>query len=107
MTFIKYISLIGKANVEGGDTEIGKKLYKTYDLVKEAWGHPFNIVHINIIIIFEIINSYYNFLSMYFMLYWYLVVYGSISVIIQITSFIVHYKGKTVYHYYLALFERK
>ena len=103
----KHMPLIGKVNVEGGSTETGKRLYKTYDNLKELWAHPFNIVHVNILIILEIINYYHNFLPIYFMLYWYLVVYGIISVIIQIISFIVHYKGKTVYHYYLDLFGKK
>lgn len=103
----KCIALIGKANIEGGSTEAGRKLFKTYDYVKEFWGHPFNIVHINVIVILEIVNSYYNILPMYFMLYWYLTIYGILSVAVQIISFIVHYKGKSVYHYYLALFEKK
>jgi len=105
----KIIEIIGirNFNLEGGSTETGRSLYKTYSIIKEFWGHPFNIVHINILVILEFINSYYNYLPMYLMLYWYLVIYGTISVIIQIISFIVHYKGKTVYHYYLALFGKK
>jgi hypothetical protein len=103
----KCITLIGKPNIAGGGTKTGKKLYKTYDYIKEIWGHPFNIAHVTAIAILEIINSNYSFLPQYFMLFWYLVVYGSASVIIQIMSFIVHYKGKTVYHYYLALYNEK
>lgn len=103
----KSLALIGKANLEGGSTKTGAKLYKTYAYLKEFWGHPFNIVHVNIIVILELINSYYNIMPQYSMLYWYLVIYGSASVIIQILSFIVHYKGKTVYHYYLALFGKR
>ncbi len=103
----KCIALIGKANIEGGSTETGRKLFKAYDYIKEIWGHPFNIVHINVLVILEIINSYYNFLPMYSMLYRYIVFYGALSVVIQIISFIVHYKGKSVYHYYLALYEKK
>ena len=103
----KLIHLIGKPNIEGGSTETGQKLYKTYDIIKDLWGHPFNIVHINIIIVLEILNYHYRFLPMYFMSYWYLVIYGVISVIVQIISFIIHYRGKTVYHYYVALFNEK
>lgn len=103
----KYSQLIGKANIEGGSTETGQKLYKTYDIIKELWGHPFNIVHINILVLLEIANYYYHLLPAYSVLYWYLAVYGAISVITQVISFTVHYKGKTVYHYYLSLFEEK
>lgn len=103
----KYISLIGKVNIKGGGTEIGRKLYTFYDYVREFWNAPFNIVHVNALVILEIINSYYALLPQYFMLYWYIAIYGIASVIIQVISFIVHYKGKTVYHYYVALFGKK
>ena len=103
----KYIAMIGNTNVEGGSTDTGKRLYKTYDYIREFWGAPFNIVHINTIIVLEIINLYYNLVSSYYLLYWYIIVYGSLSVVVQTTSFIVHYKGNTVYHYYVALFKKK
>ena len=101
----KYYSITGKSpNVEGGSTETGASLYRKYDFVREFWSAPFNIVHINILAILEILNKYYwNILPKYSMLYWYLAIYGSISVLIQIISFIVHYRGNTVYHYYVAM----
>lgn len=105
--FKKYSSLIGKVNIKGGSTEVGRKLYKTYDYIREFWNAPFNIVHINLIIFLEILNSYYNIIPQYYMAYWYLAVYGAISVAVQTISFVVHYKGKTVYHYYVALFGKK
>jgi hypothetical protein len=46
---------------------------------------------------------YWNILPAYAMLFWYLVIYGSMSVLIQLVSFIVHYKGNTIYHYYVAM----
>ncbi len=101
----KYYSITGKSpNVEGGSTETGAKLYHTYDFIREFWSAPFNIVHINILVVLEILNKHYwNVLPQYSMIYWYLAVYGSISVLIQIISFIVHYKGNTIYHYYVAM----
>ncbi|MBI2106699.1 CDP-alcohol phosphatidyltransferase family protein [Candidatus Woesearchaeota archaeon] len=101
----KYVKIVGKSpNVEGGSTEIGASLYRKYDLIREFWSAPFNIVHINILIILEIINHlHWDILPPYTMLYWYLVIYGSISVLIQFISFIVHYKGNTIYHYYVAM----
>ena len=101
----KSLALIGSANLEGGSTKTGTKLYIFYNYLKEFWGHPFNIVHVNILIILEIINSHYSFIPAYSMLYWYLAVYGTASVIQQVMSFIVHYKGKSVHHYYVKLFE--
>ncbi|HLC62400.1 MAG TPA: CDP-alcohol phosphatidyltransferase family protein [Candidatus Nanoarchaeia archaeon] len=101
----KYYLIAGKSpNVEGGSTETGAKLYHTYDFIREFWSAPFNIFHINVLVILEILNKYYwNALPQYAMLYWYLVIYGSVSVLIQLISFIVHYKGNTIYHYYVAM----
>jgi len=99
----KAIQLIGKTNLQGGSTGFGKNLYLMYDKIKEFWGHPFNIVHMNLIILIELLNFYYPFMEPYFVIYWYLAFYGISSAFIQIISFFVHYKGKTVYHYYLAL----
>ena len=100
----KYASITGKSpNVEGGSTETGAKLYKSYDLIREFWSAPFNIVHINILVALEILSLHYWNLPPYAMLYWYLAIYGSMSVLIQLLSFIVHYKGNTIYHYYVAM----
>ena len=101
----KYYSITGKSpNVEGGSTETGAKLYRKYDFIREFWSAPFNIVHINILVLLEILNHHHlNLIPAYSMLYWYLVIYGSASVLIQIISFAVHYKGNTVYHYYVAM----
>jgi len=102
----KYTSLVGKANIKGGSTKAGAELYHTYDYIKEFWGWPFNVAYINIIIILEFLNWYYYIIPTYLMIYWYLAIYGVISVIIQAISFIVHYKGKTVYHYYISIFKK-
>ena len=100
----KYAKIVGKfSNVEGGSTKTGAELYRRYDLIREFWSAPFNIIHINVLVVFEILNSYYWNLPPYAMLYWYLAVYGSASVFIQLISFIVHYKGNTIYHYYVAM----
>lgn len=103
----KCIALIGKANIKGGSTKTGTRLYRIYDYIKEFLGWPLNIVYVNIIIIIEILNWHYGFLPAYFMIYWYLVVYGIVSAIVQAISFAVHYKGKTVYHYYVSMFNKK
>ena len=101
----KYAKIVGKSpNVGGGGTETGAQLYKIYDFIREFWSAPFNIVHINVLVVLEIINHlHWNILPPYAMLYWYLVIYGSASVLIQLISFIVHYKGNTIYHYYVAM----
>lgn len=99
----KILHSVGSANLRGGSTKLGSILYNLYDKIKELWGHPFNIVHVNVILFLEFINYFYNFLPPYVLTYWYLVVYGTGSVVVQFISFLVHYKGKTVYHYYLAL----
>ena len=101
----RYYSITGKSpNVDGGSTKTGAKLYRTYDFIREFWSAPFNIVHINILILLEILNHHHlHLIPAYSMLYWYLVVYGSVSVLIQLISFVVHYKGNTIYHYYVAM----
>lgn len=103
----RYISIVGKANLKGGGTKSGKKLYNIYDHFREFWGAPSNIAHINLIVLLEILNFYYGLWPMYFLIYWYLVIYGIVSVLIQVISFIVHYKGNTVYHYYVSIFRKK
>lgn len=103
----RYTLLKEKVNIEGGSTESGTKLYKLYETIKELWGFPANIVHIHIIIIIELLNSYYYFAPEFLIPLIYLGVYSVIAVMKQIASFIVHYKGKTVFHYYNALFGKK
>ena len=105
----KYALIVGKSpNVEGGGTETGAKLYRKYDLIREFWSAPFNIVHINILVLLEILNHHHlHLLPDFALLYWYLVIYGSVSVLIQLISFIVHYKGNTIYHYYVAMLGKR
>jgi len=97
----------GKLNIRGGGTKTGKRLYDIYDIVREFWVYPANIVHITILAIVEIVNMQQGFFPQYMLLSLYLIIYGIISVLIQVTAFIVNYKGKTVEHYYKELFERK
>ncbi|MFH0868040.1 MAG: hypothetical protein V1831_01895 [Candidatus Woesearchaeota archaeon] len=103
----KYTILKGDINVKGGSTQLGRKLYSSYDILKDLWGFPANIIHIHIIITIELFNYYFNLMPPFLLPLIYLVLYGTISVIRQFLSFIVHYKGKTVFHYYNALFGKK
>lgn len=97
----------GKLNMKGGNTEIGGRLYRAYDTVREFSVYPANIVHITLLSIVEIVNLKYRVISPYTFFSIYIVVYGFASLIIQFTAFIVNYKGKTVDHYYEALFKKK
>jgi hypothetical protein len=103
----RYAKLVGKANVKGGGTDKGRELYSAYDHVREFWSAPFNIVHLNLIIIFEMVNMSYSFITPFYLSFAYLAVYGSLSVLIQIISFVVHYRGNTIYHYYVAMHKKK
>jgi len=96
---------IEKINLQG--SELGKRLSSIYNKFSNIWAAPFNIVHLTIISIVEVINLSYQFFPSYIIFYWYLVIYGIAVVLIQIVSFIVHYKGKAAEHYYLALFNKK
>lgn len=102
----KYTMLKGKINIEGGSTELGRKLFSIYDILNEFLGFPFHFVHIHILITLELFNQYYNFMPPFLASLLYLIVYGAISVIRQFISFIVHYKGRTIFHYYNALFRK-
>jgi hypothetical protein len=103
----KKIVIPGKSNIKGGATKTGKKLYGAYDIIREFWVYPANIVHITILALIELINVQQGFFPQYMLLSLYLMIYGTISALIQITAFIVNYKGKTAEHYYKELFERK
>ncbi len=104
---IQKVLAMRKADIKGGGTILGKKLYRAYDLIREFWVYPANIVHITILTSIELINVSYAIFPQYLTLSLYLIIYGSVSTIIQTTAFIVNYKGRTVDHYYKALFERK
>jgi len=77
-----------------------RKIHKIYNAFSGFWAHPSDIVQVNIIIILELLNQVYNIIPSYSLVYWYLVVYGSVSTLKQITSFIIHIKGKTIEDYY-------
>lgn len=101
------ISITEKPNLKGGTTKTGKRLYDIYDIIRDFWAYPANVVHITILTIIELINIQQGFFPQYMLISLYLIIYGVISTLIQITAFIVNYKGKTVEHYYKELFERK
>lgn len=101
------ISLIRNANIRGGSTKTGKGLYSAYDIVREFWVFPANIVHITILSVIEVINIQQGFMPPYFLLSLYLIIYGSASTLIQLAAFIVNYRGRTADHYYKELFHRK
>ena len=103
----KYTMLNEEINIKGGSTKLGAKLYSSYDIIREFMNFPFNIVHIQIIAAMELLNHYYSFMPPYILSLLYLIIYGSLSALRQFASFIVHYKGRTVFHYYNALFGKK
>ena len=99
------VHLTGKANIKGGNTETGKKLYDVYDIMREFWVYPANIVHMTILAIIELVNMKYGFFHSYALFVLYIIIYGSFSIIIQTMAFLVNYKGRTVDHYYKKLFK--
>lgn len=103
----KYTMLKEDVDIEGGSTRFGRKLYSLYETIKELWGFPAYIGHIQLIITIELLNYYFNFMPPYLLSLIYVIIYGTVSVFRQFISFIVHYKGKTIFHYYNALFGNK
>lgn len=103
----KYAMLDEKINIEGGSTATGRKLYSLYESIKELWGFPANIAHMHIIIAIELLNQYFSFMPHFLLPLLYIIIYGSVSAIRQLMSFAVHYKGRTIFHYYNALFGKR
>ncbi len=103
----KYTMLNSGINVKGGSTKTGRELYSLYSKLREVWGFPFNVLHIQLVLALELMNYYLGFMPAFLLPLAYIIIYGSVSVIRQIISFIVHYNGKTVFHYYNALFDKK
>ena len=93
-----------RTNLKG--SKVGQKLSDLYDKFSAFWAAPTNIIHVTVISIVELINMHYKFMPGYFLFYWYLAVYSVVSIMIQIVSFVVHYKGRAVEHYFRELFQK-
>lgn len=104
---VQKVLVAGNVNIRGGSAKIGERLYGMYDVMREFWVYPANVVHITVLVIIELLNANYKFAPPYLFLSIYLIAYGSVSIIVQTIAFIVNYKGRTANHYYKALFERK
>ena len=100
------LSLIRKPDIKGGSTKIGKGLYSAYDIVREFWVFPANIVHITVLSAIELVNLQQSFFTPYLLLSLYIIIYGSASALVQLMAFIVNYKGHTADHYYKELFRK-
>lgn len=101
-----YILSLGgadKAVRTDGETEYNQN-QQLYNTIKEVWKEPMNIVLINLLIIAEILNSYYLIIPKYSLLYWYVIVYGTGAFTTQIISLILNYKNKTVMRYYIGIY---
>jgi hypothetical protein len=103
----KYTMLKEDINVEGGGTKTGRELYSLYETIKELWGFPAYVGHMQLILTIELLNYYLKFMPPFILSLAYIIIYGSVSVLRQFASFIVHYKGRTIFHYYNALFGKK
>lgn len=99
------ISLGGadKAVRTDGETEDNQS-QQLHNTIREVWKEPMNIVLINLLIIAEILNSYYLVIPKYSLLYWYVIVYGTTAFTTQIISFVLNYKNKAVMRYYVGVY---
>ncbi len=100
--YLKQKNKSNAINLQGSN--IGKGLSDIYDKFKDFWAAPTNIVHLTVISIIELFNNNYHFMQDYTLFYWYFVVYSFAVILIQIISFLVHYKGKAADQYYKSLF---
>lgn len=103
--YLKQKTKSSAINLQGSN--IGKSLNDIYDKFKDFWAAPTNMVHLTLISIIELVNNNYHFMQGHILFYWYFVVYGIVVILIQLTSFLVHYKGRAVEQYYKALFGDK
>lgn len=102
LSYLKNKEVGNGGNLQG--SKKGKKLSDFYDNFKDFWAAPTNLLQLTIISILELFNQSYHLFPPYTLFYVYFGVYAFAVTGIQLTSLIVHYKGKAIENYYLALF---
>ena len=91
-----------------GKAEIYKSpMLKLYSVLKEFWEHPFNLIGLTILYIWESYNMRHLILPPYFLTVVFFVLYGSFVTLNQIASFIVHTRKNSIESFYVFLFGKK
>ena len=93
--------------IEGLAGDYKSNLLKIYNILKEFWEHPFNLVALTILYIWEVYNLNHLFLPAYSATIAFFVLYGTFVTLNQAASFIVHTKRNSIESFYVFLFGRK
>jgi len=93
--------------IEGKADAYRSPMLKLYSFLKEFWEHPFNLIALTALYIFETYNMKYLFLPPYFLTVAFFVLYGTFVTLNQIASFILHTKKNSIESFYVFLFGRK
>ena len=93
--------------IEGQAENYNSGLLKIYNILKEFWEHPFNLIALTILYAWEVYNLKRLILPAYSATVAFFVLYGTFVTLNQIASFVVHTKRNSIESFYVFLFGRK
>lgn len=93
--------------IEGKAETYRSPMLKLYSFLKEFWEHPFNLIALTILYIWEVYNLKYIYLPPYSATVVFFIIYGSFVTLNQLASFIVHTRKNSIESFYVFLFGRK
>ena len=93
--------------IEGLAGDYKSNLLKIYNILKEFWEHPFNLIALTILYVWEIYNLKHLILPPYSATVAFFVLYGIFVTLNQTASFILHTKRNSIESFYVFLFGRK
>lgn len=93
--------------IEGQAENYKSPLLKVYSMVKDFWEHPFNLIALTILYIWEVYNLKYLYISAYSATVAFFVLYAAFVTLNQTASFILHARKNSIESFYVFLFGRK
>ena len=93
--------------IEGQAEKYNNPLLKVYSMVKDFWEHPFNLVALTILYIWEVYNLEYLYIPAYSATVTFFVLYGAFVTLNQTASFVLHSRKNSIESFYVFLFGRK
>lgn len=83
---------------------IGETKYKLVEMLNFPFRCPYDKIVLSFFILIEIINKKVMLFKPFMLLYFVIIFYGIAFTLMQISSFIVHYKSRSIESYYQTLF---
>lgn len=93
--------------IEGKAGKYKSHMLRLYSILKEFWEHPFNLIGLTILYIWEIYNMKYLILPPYFLTVVFFIAYGTFVTLNQAASFILHTRKNSIESFYVFLFGRR